>query len=287
MPDEQTTRDLKIVQYLLEAHGKEKELETALQAHIKMAERPTYKKRLQEHLKETKAQSKAIEKRIKQLGGAPDGLVPDPVVDTAAAANAVANKAVSLAKGVGHALRGTGVAERQLKNAKTELFNEHEEIANYIAIETLATELGDKDTAKLAKEHRKQEERMAAFLEKLIPQLTKEVIKEEIPAAERRAARNGGGRARTTARSSSARSGTTRSATGARATASTSRSTARSSGSGSGTTRRSSASSGGSTAKRSTTRAASSSSGSSRSSGTAKRSTSSRGSGSRSSSSKS
>ena len=30
MPAEQTTRDLKIVQYLVEAHGKEKELETAL-----------------------------------------------------------------------------------------------------------------------------------------------------------------------------------------------------------------------------------------------------------------
>ena len=46
-------RDSKLVQYLNEAYGKEKELETALQAHIKMAtNRAAYKKRLQEHLRD-------------------------------------------------------------------------------------------------------------------------------------------------------------------------------------------------------------------------------------------
>src|SRR5690606_3989520 len=85
-----------------------------------------------------------------------------------------------------HALRGTGEAEKLLKNAKTELFNEFEEIGNYLAIEELATAVGDRDTAKLAKEFRRQEERMAAFLQRLIPQLSRAVAREEIPAAERR-----------------------------------------------------------------------------------------------------
>ena len=62
-----------------------------------------------------------------------------------------------------------GEAEKLLKNAKTELWNEHEEIGNYLAIESLAEALRDRDTAKLAREFRKQEERMAAFLQKLIP----------------------------------------------------------------------------------------------------------------------
>src|SRR3954451_10263064 len=35
MADELSTRDAKLIQYLNEAYGKEKELETALQAHIK------------------------------------------------------------------------------------------------------------------------------------------------------------------------------------------------------------------------------------------------------------
>ncbi len=44
------TRDAKLVQYLNEAYGKEKELETALEAHIAMTTRAPYRKRLREHL---------------------------------------------------------------------------------------------------------------------------------------------------------------------------------------------------------------------------------------------
>ena len=52
-------RDTKLIQYLNEAYGKEKELETALEAHIAMTTRPPYKKRLREHLKETKGHSRS------------------------------------------------------------------------------------------------------------------------------------------------------------------------------------------------------------------------------------
>jgi len=75
-----------------------------------------------------------------------------------------------------------------LKNAKTEYFNEHEEIATYTAIETLATELHDDETAKMARAIRRDEERMAKFLEKQIPILTRQMVKEEIPAKDRRPA---------------------------------------------------------------------------------------------------
>ena len=207
MADEQSTRDAKLIQYLNEAYGKEKELETALQAHIKMAKRPPYKKRLQDHLKETKAQSKGLERRIKALGGKAERTsvsVPGPAAGAEAvgALAAAASKTLAAAKGPVHAVRGTGEAEKQLKNAKTELWNEYEEIGNYTAIETLADSLNDAETAKLAREYRKQEERMAAFLLKLIPTLTKAVVTEEVPAAERRAAKA----ATTTARSRSTRS---------------------------------------------------------------------------------
>ena len=181
---EQTTRDAKLIQYLNEAYGKEKELETALEAHISMTTRPPYKKRLRQHLKETKGHARAVERRIKQLGGEPAGIP--------AAAMTVASKAVSAAKGPLHMLRGTGEAEKMLKNAKTEYWNEFEEIATYSAIETLADTVGDQDTAKLARGIRREEERMAKFLEGQIPVLTKSVAREEIPAAERR--RNGGDR---------------------------------------------------------------------------------------------
>src|SRR3954447_15024345 len=57
-----TVPELKLIQYLNQAHGKDQELETALQAHISMTPRKPYKKRLQDHLKETKAQSRNLER---------------------------------------------------------------------------------------------------------------------------------------------------------------------------------------------------------------------------------
>ena len=220
--DTQTpARDAKLVQYLNEAYGKERELETALKAHISMTTRDTYKKRLKEHLKETTQQAKGLERRIKALGGkAERNDIPGPNIagDAVMAATSVANKAVALAQGPMHMLRGTGEAEKLLKNAKTELANEFEEIGNYIAIEELASSLGDSETEKLAREFRKQEERMASFLQKLIPQLTKQVVKDEIPAAERKPATS-------STRSRSATSRSSRSNGARRSTASSARKT--------------------------------------------------------------
>jgi ferritin-like metal-binding protein YciE len=210
-----TVRELKLIQYLNEAYGKEKELETALQAHISMTTRKPYKKRLQDHLKETKAQARNLERRIKKLGGTPEALDlpgPDAVGRAAGAATSAAKKGAALAKGPLHALRGTSEAEKMLKNAKTEYWNEAEEIATYTGIEALADALGDKETSKLAKEHRRQEERMQKFLGTLIPQLTKAVVTEEIPAKDRKPA--AAASSRSTSRSSS------------RSTASSARSTA-------------------------------------------------------------
>src|SRR5204863_307362 len=170
---EPNARDTKLIQYLNEAYGKEKQLETALQAHIALTTRPPYKKRLQQHLKETKQHGKLLERRIKKLGGAAEA-GPDLPGPTEAVAQ-LAGRAVAAAQGPIHALRGTGEAEKMLKNAKDEYHEEAEEIANYTAIEALATAVGDKDTAKIAKTIRRDEEKMFKFLEKLIPQLMKAV----------------------------------------------------------------------------------------------------------------
>jgi ferritin-like metal-binding protein YciE len=170
--------DAKLLQYLNEAYGKEKQLETALQAHISMTTRAAYKKRLQKHLKETKAHARGVERQIKRHGGSTGSL--------AASAQEAANRAAALAQGPLHAVRGTGEQERLLRNARTEYQDEAEEIASYTAIEALAETLGDDETAKLARSIRRDEEQMARFLEQLIPSLTKAVARQEIPASERR-----------------------------------------------------------------------------------------------------
>jgi ferritin-like metal-binding protein YciE len=179
---ETTARDAKLVQYLHEAYGKEKELETSLQAHITMTTRAAYKKRLQQHLRETKNHARQVERRIKKLGGA-------SLFQTATARGAEAvSRGTALAKGPLHAVRGTGDEEVQLKNAITEHSEEGEEIARYMAIEALGEAVGDKETAKLARGIRREEERMATFLARQIPQLTKAVARAEIPASQRRTA---------------------------------------------------------------------------------------------------
>jgi ferritin-like metal-binding protein YciE len=169
-------RDSKLVQYLSEAYGKERELETALQAHIAMTANGPYKKRLQRHLKETKAHAKQVERRIKKLGGGGQAL------------QSAVGKLTAAAKGPLHAVRGSGEQEKMLKNAKTEYFNEHEEIATYLAIETLAEKVRDSETAKLARGIRREEELMASYLQGQIKSLTGAVAREEIPARLRRAA---------------------------------------------------------------------------------------------------
>src|SRR5919204_3945147 len=198
-------RDTKLVQYLNEAYGKEKELETALEAHIGMTSRAPYKKRLQQHLKETKSHAREVERRIKKLGGTADGLA-----GAATTVQVAAKKAAALSKGPLQTLRGTSEPEKELKNAKSEYSEEPEEIATYTAIETLAETVGDKDTAKLARTIRREEERMANYLEKLIPQLTKAVATAEIPASQRPTGRRRSGtrrRSTTAARSRSTTAG--------------------------------------------------------------------------------
>lgn len=169
-------RDAKLVQYLSEAYGKEKELEVALEAHIVMTTKAPYKNRLKAHLKETKAHAKGLERRIKKLGGG--GQLTQNV----------AGKLKAAAKGPLHMVRGSGEQEKMLKNAKTEYWNEHEEIGTYLAIEALAEKVGDRETAKLARGIRREEERMAKFLATQIKSLSRAVATEEVPAAQRRAA---------------------------------------------------------------------------------------------------
>jgi ferritin-like metal-binding protein YciE len=181
--------DAKLIQYLNEAYGLERRLETALEAHIGMATRASYRKRLREHLFETKRHAREVKQRIKQLGGVAETVSapgPAPVAEAAQAVVSGAQKAVALAQGPMHALRGTGGEEKQLKNAKTEYASESEEIATYAAIETLAETLGDKKTQRLARAIRRDEERMRSYLEKEIPRLTKAVAKAEIPASQRK-----------------------------------------------------------------------------------------------------
>src|SRR5207248_4116979 len=99
----------------------------------------------------------------------------------------VAGKTVAAVKGqVGAARAGiTSQAETHLRNAQEELREEHVEISLYTRLEALATEVGDKETAQLAKRIRRDEERMAKFLTAELTRLVKDVVRDEIPRDQR------------------------------------------------------------------------------------------------------
>lgn len=195
---ELNARDAKLVQFLNEAHAKEAELEADLTAHINLTDKAPYKKRLQQHLRETKDHKKRVAQRIRQLGGQASSGVRAPGVP--GSVGELAGKGIAAVKGqVGVARAAvTEQAETHLRNAREELREEWVEIGTYTTIEALANEVGDRETAQLAKSIRREEEKTAAYLEKLIPQLVKDVARAEIPRDQR--AQSGGRRRRSTKR---------------------------------------------------------------------------------------
>jgi ferritin-like metal-binding protein YciE len=195
--------DTKLVQWLNEAHAKEAELEADLPAHIKLTKKAQYKKRLQQHLTETRDHKRSVARRIKKLGGTPSAIkapVPNVVGE-------VAGKAVAGVKGQVGTARAliTSQPETHIRNAQEELREEHVEIAIYTRIEALAEEVGDSETAKLARSIRRDEERMAKFLDAELPRLVRELVKDEVPRDQRAQRRRSRKRPRGTSATTPAR----------------------------------------------------------------------------------
>ena len=215
MPDAKTLnqRDAKLVKWLGEAHAKEAELEADLATHISLTEKAAYKKRLQAHLKETRDHKRRVAAQIKKLGG-PTG---QGLLNLTGTVGEVAGKTVAAVKGQVGVARAlvTEQAETHLRNAQDELREEHTEIAIYTRIEVLAAEVGDRETARLARDIRRDEERMAKYLAAELGRLVKDVVRAEIPRDQRvttssrsrrassKPASRSTGRSRTTSRATS------------------------------------------------------------------------------------
>jgi ferritin-like metal-binding protein YciE len=160
-----------VIQHLEDVHAIEASLVTTLKAHIGMTPRSPYLDLLERHLDETRAHAAAIERRLDDLG-AGESLVHAAL----GLAETLAGQALSLAKGPLDAVRGREREEKLLKNARDECASEALEIAAYDALEALADDIGDTETARLAAAHRGDEERMLAALRRLLPGLAKSTV---------------------------------------------------------------------------------------------------------------
>ena len=184
---ETMTRDAKLVQLLNEAYGKERQLEVSLESHLAMTTRADYEKRLRQHLKETKSHASTVAKRIKQLGGTAETVSlpgPEGASKAAQSLQGAVGKAKAAAQGPLHLAKGSGEQGKMLHNARAEYREEAEEIATYKVIDAMATSVGDKQTAKLARGILSEEQRMADYLSELLPTLATDVAHDEIPVSE-------------------------------------------------------------------------------------------------------
>jgi ferritin-like metal-binding protein YciE len=219
---EMTKRDTTVVRYLNEAYANERRLELALAAHLEATTRPEYEQRLRDHLRETRMHASKVARRIARLGGSPETVsIPGPegLADRLESAQGVVQRATAAVQHSLHAVRRTGEQELMLENARAEFREEAQEIATYRLIDGLATAVGDKETAQLAREILREEERMASYLSELIPQLATDVAHDAVPVSEidgPAAHRTAAAGARRTAPARAGRTSTTGGATRAR-----------------------------------------------------------------------
>lgn len=204
---EMTKRDSTVVRYLNEAYANERRLELALAAHAEATTRPEYAQRLRDHLRETRAHAAKLERRIRGLGGTPETSsipAPEGLAERIESAQGMVQRATSAVQHSLHAVRRTGEQQLMLENARTEFREEAQEIATYRAIDGLANAVGDGETARLAREILREEERMASYLGDLIPELALDLAHDEVPVSEiegpaaHRTASNGAARRSTT-----------------------------------------------------------------------------------------
>jgi ferritin-like metal-binding protein YciE len=161
----------KVLQYLGEAQASEDALVRVLQSQIAMTPRGRYRTALEQHLRQTREHSARLADRRRELGYG-----GNPLSFAVGAVESLVGQALALGKTPFDVLRGSGGEEKVLKNAKDAAATEALEIATYTAIERLARNVGDDETAALAASIRADEEKMLERVLREIPKLTDTVV---------------------------------------------------------------------------------------------------------------
>jgi len=165
----------KVVQYLNEAHASEVSLVSVLHSQIAISPQGSYREGLEKHLDETRAHAQRVRERLEELGQG-----GNPFQALVGFSEAVFGQMVALSKVPFDLWRGGSGAEKVLKDAKDACASEALEIATYTALERLAVQVGDAQTARLAASIRRDEERMLGLILREIPKLTDAVAQAEI-----------------------------------------------------------------------------------------------------------
>lgn len=155
-----STANDKLLQYLNEAQATEQALVSTLRGHIGMTPRGPYRDDLEDHLRVTRRHAQLVRQRIGELGTS-----FNPLALGIALAETIAGQVLALGKMPMDIVRGMSMEEKLLKNAKDECATEALEIATYTALEAVARDAGDRETAEMAARILRDEQQ---FLERLL-----------------------------------------------------------------------------------------------------------------------
>jgi ferritin-like metal-binding protein YciE len=144
-----------LLAWLRDAHAMEEQAETLLTSQIsRLKHYPDLRRKLEEHLEETKRQAKLVDDCIQRLGG-----------DNSAVKDAM-GKMVAMGQG----LSGLFVDDEVIKGSLASYTFEHMEIASYTILVAAAEACGDTTTAAICSRILKEEQAMAQWLADHTPQ---------------------------------------------------------------------------------------------------------------------
>lgn len=162
----------RLLEWLRDAHAMEEQAEQVLSGQIRRIENyPALKKRLEQHLDETRRQAKDLEGCIKAMGSS-TSLVKD-----------TAGRMV----GLGQALSGLFVGDEVVKGALASYTFEHMEVASYRILIAAAGEAQETEVKRICEKILAEEEKMAEWLEGHLAEVTRDHLRRE--AAEEATAR--------------------------------------------------------------------------------------------------
>lgn len=154
----------RLTEWLRDAHAMEQQAETMLSKQSSRFESyPDLKTRIDQHLEETRSQSKRLEDCLERRG------------ESASTVKDLSAKSSAMGPTLAQAL----TSDEVVKGSIAELTFEHFEIANYRALVQAAEDAGDQETRRVCEGILGEEQAMAQWLDEHLPQTTHQYLQRE------------------------------------------------------------------------------------------------------------
>ena len=159
----------RLVEWLRDAHAMEQQAEKMMKSQAsRMENYPEVVQQLERHIEETLRQAEKVESCLARYD------------QSASTMKDIASKMTAL----GQTFSGMFAGDEVVKGCLAWTTFEHFEIASYRMLITTAEEAGDHETKRVCEEILKEEEAMAAWLEKNSPQVVRQYLhREQSPGA--------------------------------------------------------------------------------------------------------